>query len=297
MGRKDKKRRSIALMMAALAILSLSLANAQTAVIEGTDADDELIGTLGDDIINGRHGGDMMMGLAGNDTYIVNDLADQVVEQADEGTDTVRVYANDYTLPANVENLIMLWGGYGFGNDLANRMVGAGSGHSILDGGLGDDVLISRVSTYWLLGGDGNDILRGGTAPDVLVGGPGNDILTGGGGGDQFLFPEYGGKNADRITDFDLGDDFISLAFWHPWSPFGIYSGIEVLKRYQFIVGPSATTPEQRIVYNPENGWLYFDRDGSGPVPGARFARLSPHLALTYQHFRSFIHAVPYHRP
>ncbi len=49
---------------------------------------------------------DTMAGGFGNDTYIVDDIGDQVIETAGEGTDTVRA-AVSYALSANVENLIL----------------------------------------------------------------------------------------------------------------------------------------------------------------------------------------------
>jgi hypothetical protein len=57
------------------------------------------------------------------------------------------------------------------------------------------------------------------------------------------------------------------------------------LTPFDFIVGPSATSATHRIVYNPENGTLYYDHDGSGPEPAVRFAKLSRNLALTNNHF------------
>jgi hypothetical protein len=65
-----------------------------------------------------------MTGLAGNDTYIVDDEADQVVKQCGEGNDTVRVFGW-YRLPACVNNLIVAGqDGSGVGNRLANRVIG-----------------------------------------------------------------------------------------------------------------------------------------------------------------------------
>ena len=87
-----------------------------------------------------------MVGLAGNDTYVVDDGADQVVEQAGGGTDTVRVYGW-YALPDYVENLTVAGteGGGGQGNDLANRMVGNSASNN-LDGGPGNDSLTGHAS-------------------------------------------------------------------------------------------------------------------------------------------------------
>ena len=59
------------------------------------------------DILDGGLDADTMVGLAGNDTYIVDDLADVVVEAANAGTDTVATEMAAFSLEliANVENL------------------------------------------------------------------------------------------------------------------------------------------------------------------------------------------------
>ena len=54
----------------------------------------------------------------------------------------------------------------------------AGSRALVIDGGVGDDVLI---------GGDGDDSIAGGEGDDVLLGGPGTDTLDGGPGDDTLI--------------------------------------------------------------------------------------------------------------
>jgi Ca2+-binding RTX toxin-like protein len=65
-------------------------------IIVGTDGDDVLIGTdgsdiilggAGDDLIDGRGGADVLAGGSGNDTYIVDDVRDRVIEAVDGGGD------------------------------------------------------------------------------------------------------------------------------------------------------------------------------------------------------------------
>ena len=55
--------------------------------ITGTIFNDNLTGTSGDDLIDGLSGIDSMSGGAGNDTYIVENLFDTVIELLDEGID------------------------------------------------------------------------------------------------------------------------------------------------------------------------------------------------------------------
>ena len=136
-------------------------------VIAGTSAREALNGTSGADTLRGS-GGDTMSGGAGDDTYEVNSPADIVVERPGEGVDTVTTWIDGYTLPDNVENLVLTGTGWNTitGNALANRIIG-------------------------------ND------APNVINGRGGNDLLTGGGGNDTFVIAR--GEGNDTITDFRAG--------------------------------------------------------------------------------------------
>ncbi|PTT89202.1 hypothetical protein DBR42_08315, partial [Pelomonas sp. HMWF004] len=106
-----------------------------------------------------------LVGGKGNDTYVLANAWDYVVEDAGEGTDAVRV-SDDYALPANVENLILLGAAvYGIGNDLANVLTG-NAGANLIDGASGADTMI---------GGAGDDTYVVDNAGDVIT------ELTGGG--------------------------------------------------------------------------------------------------------------------
>lgn len=85
-----------------------------TVTIYGTTLDDFLNGTVADDVLYGgpgpnvapvADGDDWMAGGFGNDSYIVNNLADIIVEAPGEGIDTVYT-SQSYKLSAEVENLI-----------------------------------------------------------------------------------------------------------------------------------------------------------------------------------------------
>ncbi|MGH6933438.1 MAG: calcium-binding protein, partial [Dongiaceae bacterium] len=73
-------------------------------VMYGLDGDDSLTGLAGNDTIYGGTGGDKMTGGVGNDIYYVDISIDTIVENLNEGTDTI-VANVAYTLSANVENL------------------------------------------------------------------------------------------------------------------------------------------------------------------------------------------------
>ena len=108
---------------------------------DGTPGPDNLFGTPGNDTLDGKGGADVMTGLAGDDTYIVDNTGDTVVEATGEGVDTVKSSVT-YTLPANTENLILTGSAAinGNGNSLANTLTG-NSANNQLNGKTGADVM------------------------------------------------------------------------------------------------------------------------------------------------------------
>jgi len=173
--------------------------------LNGLGGNDTLNGLAGNDLLDGGTGSDRMVGGLGNDIYLVNSSGDTVVEQADQGTDTVRT-STSYTLSASVENLTYTGSGSftGQGNDLANVITGGAQGDTLRGNG-GNDILIG-------LGGD--DTLNGGAGADTLNGGAGNDTMNGGASNDIFVFAANFGN--DRIQGFDPnpvnGQDLLDIS-------------------------------------------------------------------------------------
>lgn len=126
-----------------------------------------LVGNSGANRLDGGAGNDRMEGGAGDDTYVVAQSGDVVVEQADEGTDTV-LASIDYSLGEHVENLQLTGSSNrsATGNELDNRLTG-NSGNNTLDGRAGND---------WLKGGTGSDTYRYGLNYD-------HDVIDNSGGG------------------------------------------------------------------------------------------------------------------
>ena len=151
----------------------------------GTDADDTIVGNTKNNLINGGAGADTMIGDLGNDTYIVDNVNDIVVEQENEGTDTI-LSSVTYALPDNVENLTLT------GSDNIN-----GTGNSL------DNIII------------GND------GANVISGGVGNDTLYGGSGNDKYLFELNDG--VDSINDLSGDNDIIQLGQTIDKSQIAIY--------------------------------------------------------------------------
>ncbi|WP_017295113.1 Calx-beta domain-containing protein [Geminocystis herdmanii] len=217
--------------------------------LNGGNGNDTLNGGGGNDTLNGGIGADRMIGGIGNDTYYVDNTGDRVIENANQGTDTVRSTIT-YTLPNHVEHLIL--------EGTANRN-GTGNG------------LNNSIT-----GNSGNNRLNGGNGNDTLIGGAGNDTLTGGTGLDSYRFNSTS-EGLDRITDFNVADDTILVSR----SGFGGGLAVGTLLSTQFTIGSSATTSAHRFFYNNSNGGLFFDVDGSGATSAVQIATLNTGLAMT----------------
>ena len=124
----------------------------------GDSGNDSLLGGAGNDYLEGGAGSDTYNGGSGNDYYLVSASDKPIVEAAGGGDDTVESDV-DWTLEANVENLILHTGSgalNGTGNALNNNLLGNASGNT-------------------LTGLAGNDALDGGAGADTMIGGLGND--------------------------------------------------------------------------------------------------------------------------
>lgn len=118
----------------------------------GNSVNNFLLGNAVANNLDGKGGADVMAAYAGNDTYIVDNIGDIVVENANEGTDLVESTVS-YTLGANVENLRFVFGTTGAlafeatGNTLDN-VINGNEFNNVINGGTGIDNMT---------GEDGND--------------------------------------------------------------------------------------------------------------------------------------------
>ncbi|WP_018046055.1 M10 family metallopeptidase [Methylobacterium sp. 88A] len=171
---------------------------------------DRIVGNTADNRLDGGLSPDKMFGLAGNDTYLVDNGRDMVVERAGQGTDYVRSTVS-YALGENVEYLILMGdAARATGNDLTNALRG-NAGGNVLNGGAANDRLYGNGGADTLLGGQGNDRLEGGAGNDTLSGGWGDDVLIGGRGSNVLT----GGR----------GDDVLFLGAGTDRAVFGLHSG------------------------------------------------------------------------
>lgn len=139
----------------------------------GSAGNNFLLGNANNNLLDGRAGADVMAGYAGNDTYIVDNIGDVVVEAANEGTDTVISSLSSFILSTNFENLTLATGisgalgGFGnaadnviTGNEFDNYMNGLGGNDTLVGGNGNDTYYVSASNTVITeLAGGGTDII------------------------------------------------------------------------------------------------------------------------------------------
>ena len=208
-------------------------------VMQGGGGADVLRGMGGNDTLNGGGGIDSMAGGAGNDILFVNHASDTVIELAGQGTDRINSSVT-YTLPANVENLVLTGtvAINGIGNGVANVLTGNGAANV-------------------LTGGVGNDTLDGKGGVDTLRGGPGKDSLYGGTGADVFDFNAVSesvpGASRDAIADFG-STDRIDLA------SIDANTAVAGNQAFTYVTGNAFTSAAQ-VYYNVSTHILYGNVD------------------------------------
>ncbi len=140
----------------------------------GNDLDNILTGTTRNNTLTGKDG---------DDTYVVLNSKDVVVELAGEGNDTVESTVT-FELGDNIENLTLIG---------ARSIDGAGNEL--------DNMLTGNIGSNDLFGEGGNDILNGKGGADSLFGGVGDDT---------FVYEEISAFST--IEDFEQGSDLIDLS-------------------------------------------------------------------------------------
>jgi trimeric autotransporter adhesin len=160
----------------------------------GNTQDNVLIGNSGNNVLTGGTGTDTMTGGAGNDTYDMDVASDVIVEDPNEGVDTVKA-AFTHTLGANFENLTL-------------TSTGAFNG----TGNASDNVLTGNSGANTLLGLDGNDTLDGGTGNDRMEGGTGDDVYVVNATGDVVVENASAGQDLVRSSiTYTLGAELENL--------------------------------------------------------------------------------------
>ena len=123
------------------------------------------------------------------------------VAQSYEGANGIIVTVNGRArtfVPADVKKIVITAGA---GNDHVSVSLGTTPPVTV-DGGSGDDHIVTSYGNDRLIGGSGNDFLDGGAGNDSLDGGDGDDRLNGGAGNDTLA----GGLGKDQLRG-NAGND------------------------------------------------------------------------------------------
>lgn len=149
----------------------------------GLGGDDRLIGSAGDDYLDGGSGRDIMQGGRGDDTYVVDNRLDSIIEIdshpiANGSAHDLVLSTVTYRLPNEVE-----------------------------------DLTLRGSADLQAVGNSGNNHLIGNSGDNVLRGMAGIDQLTGGAGADRFVWGDiFEGEDStssdfvDHIVDFSAGE-------------------------------------------------------------------------------------------
>lgn len=217
--------------------------------VRGNELDNLILAHAGKDTIDGGLGADTMDGGEDDDTYIIDNTADLVLDTGTTTNDEAQVFSRSWKLTKGVET-------------------------AIVEGDL-DTTLIGNVLDNLLIGFNGIDTLQGGAGNDILIGWAGHDLLTGNSGSDIFAFDIAPlDLHSDIVTDFAHGLDAIFLASTNS-RPFSILPTGQLAAADFRVMGDGPLDASDRVLYDSATGTLYFDQDGSGAAVAVKFAVLS----------------------
>jgi len=146
-------------------------------------------------------------------------------------------------------------------------------GTTVASGTDGPDTIYGNEFANDLWGNGGNDRIYGGAGDDFISGSRGRDRLTGGEGYDGFFFGNsaLSKTSADVITDYNRNYDSIVLS---KYAFAGVGKANTWMKSSAFWQGTKAHDSNDRIIYNPKNGTIYYDPDGTGSKEAIPFVKI-----------------------
>lgn len=186
--------------------------------IQGGAAGENLIGGAGDDLLIGGGGTDYYDAGDGND-WIDTTFGGRVTVAAGAGNDSVWLSAREsaYVVAGSGDDHIFVNGKAsstifgGSGNDIiADWYTESNGGYIYAEGG-NDSISFAGTNAFVLVdGGDGNDTIVSGFGSDMLNGGAGDDSVNGGKGDDQFYW--LVGAGSDTYVGGG-GTDWLNIEF------------------------------------------------------------------------------------
>jgi len=130
---------------------------------------DSVVGGTGNDTLIALSGDVTLVGGTGNTLFVVTDVTDVVEVPVAGGNDTIQSSV-DYTLPTNVDTLILVGSGdlTASGNDDATNQMTGNAGNDLLQAGSGSDTLISGTGIDTLVAGFGTDVFYVNNSADEI---------------------------------------------------------------------------------------------------------------------------------
>jgi serralysin len=226
--------------------------------LSGDGGNDTLFGEDGADTLVGGAGNDSLVGGRGSDVYVVEDVVNDVLSEADgDGYDRV-LSSWDWTLGDGFERLTLTGNldAWGFGNAAGNRL--EGNGNDNLLEGLG-----------------GNDVIFGMAGADTLAGGAGADKLDGGAGADDFRFDSFADRG-DTILNYVGAEDRILVSAGGFRG--GLKAATDLAGTGRFISNTTGLADSAagigQFIWETDAAILWWDRDGAGGLAGVKLATL-----------------------
>ncbi|WP_170547149.1 calcium-binding protein [Ruegeria arenilitoris] len=181
------------------------------------DGDDLVLGSYSADTFYGGVGNDTLSGGGGADTYIYsigngNDvIVDNDAYNRNDRLIFSDVNADDVLFSQNAGQDLVITLSNGETVTVTDHFRSGRYDMELIEFADGTVLGLAEIKEKALLGGSGDDVILGFASDDVISGGAGDDVLTGGAGADEFVFDASTSSGADRITDFELNTDTLTL--------------------------------------------------------------------------------------
>ncbi|WP_259444686.1 beta strand repeat-containing protein [Neotabrizicola shimadae] len=265
-----------------LALIEYLIGSDYGDTLNGSVGSNILFGGGGNDVMNGRAGSDVLWGGEGSDNLVGGDGVDFLRGGAGADTltggaavDTADYTDSDAAVTVTAGNSTGS-GGHAQGDTLISieNLRGADGFGDILNGNAG----VNRIE-----GLGGNDTILAGAGSDVVLGGLGQDEITLGTGADRVAYASST-EGGDTVTDFNVAADtfqFAAAGFA------GLVAGSSLGVTGQFVSNASGTADGAmaQVVYDNDDGLLFWDADGTGSGSAVLIATLSNLAGLTAADF------------
>lgn len=219
--------------------------------LTGNALSQNITGNAGDNILEDTAGAaDTLHGGAGNDIYVLRTAGTIIDEGIGQGTADRVAVARSFSL-AGDDNIEII-----------------------------TTTSFAGISAINLSGNAFAQSMTGNAGDNRMDGRGGFDTLDGGAGADVFMFTSaVTAGNLARINNYVVLDDRIEIddAYFT-----GLLADGQTLNTQAFAANALglAVRATDRIIYETDTGFLFFDQDGVGGATATQFAILAPNLAL-----------------